>query len=105
METIIHKIRLLDIGHAPDFESWVLNTDYATCPDLPSVVRFDVHRTSSDPAAPYHYLEIIRVTGHAEFQEDMESPAFAGLEQAFSSMAEVVEEMEGTQLGTGYVAG
>lgn len=104
METIIHKIRLFDVSQASAFESWVQDTDYATCPSLPSVVRFDVHRASSDPAAPYHYIEVIKTTSRAEFQTDMATPAFAGLVQQFSRLAEVAEEIAGTQVGVGYAA-
>ncbi|WLQ13963.1 RedY protein [Hahella aquimaris] len=105
METIIHKIRLLDVAKADVFETWVQNVDYATCPDLHSVVRFDVHRASLDPAAPYHYLEVIKITDRAAFDADMATATFAGLVQAFSRMAEVVEELAGEQLGSGYAAG
>ncbi|ABC32684.1 RedY-like protein [Hahella chejuensis KCTC 2396] len=105
METIIHKIRLFDVAQADAFEFWVQNVDYATCPDLPSVVRFDVHRASLQANAPYHYVEVIKITDRAAFDADMETSTFAGLVQAFSRMAEVVEELAGEQLGSGYAAG
>jgi hypothetical protein len=40
MEVIVHKIRLLDVERAAAFEDWVLGTDYAACPELPSVREF-----------------------------------------------------------------
>ncbi|WP_027708640.1 RedY protein [Zooshikella ganghwensis] len=104
MDTIIHKIRLLDINKASDFERWVETTDYATCPDLPSVLQFDVHRVSQAPDASYHYVEIIKVTSHADFSNDMNTDVFAGLVSRFTSMAEVIEEVSGVQLGLGYRA-
>ncbi|MBU2711771.1 RedY protein [Zooshikella harenae] len=104
MDTIIHKIRLLDINKATDFEHWVETTDYATCPDLPSVLQFDVHRVSQAPDASYHYVEIIKVTNHTDFNNDMSTDVFAGLVSRFTSMAEVVEEVSGIQLGLGYRA-
>lgn len=104
METIVHKIRLRDVSMAPDFESWVQNTDYATCPQLPSVVAFAVHRVSTDPRAPFHYFEVIQVSSRDAFEKDMATSAFAGLVQAFTGMAEVVEEVAGTRLGAGYRA-
>ncbi len=102
MITIIHKIRLLEIAAAPAFETWVETTDYAACPDLPSVRMFDVHRVSLETIAPFHYIEVIRVDSREAFEEDMRSPVFAGLVADFSKMAEVVEEVEGEQLGAGY---
>jgi hypothetical protein len=104
METVIHKIRLLDAGKAAAFEDWVLNTDYATCPRLPSVRAFSVSRVSTDPGAPYHYVEVIQISSHAAFEADMRTPAFAGLVERFTTMAEVVEEIAGTRLGDGYRA-
>jgi hypothetical protein len=104
MEIIIHKIRLFDVGQASAFESWVQNTDYAACINLPSIVRFDVHQVAVAPSAPYHYIEVIKITSRAEFKADMQTPIFAGLEQKFSRMATVTEEIAGTQLGAGYVA-
>lgn len=104
MQSIVHKIRLLDIGHAQAFENWVLDTDYATCPELPSVRSFDVCRVSSAHDAPFHYIEVIKVSSNEAFKRDMDSASFARLVECFSTMAEVVEEVAGTQLGAGYRA-
>jgi hypothetical protein len=104
MVTIIHKIRLFDVADAVAFESWVQTIDYAACPELPSVRMFDVHRVSSVADAPFHYVEVIRVDSREAFEQDMRIPVFAGLVAAFSKMAEVVEEVQGEQLGSGYRA-
>ncbi|MBY6243033.1 hypothetical protein [Methylosinus sp. Sm6] len=104
MEIIIHKIRLLDVGRAPAFEEWVTTEDYAACPDLPSVRQFSVQRVSLDPAAPFHYFEVIAVTSMADFERDMALPAFCRLVDRFSAMAELAEEVIGTRLGAGYGA-
>lgn len=104
METIVHKIRLLDIAKAQDFETWVQTTDYAACPQLPSVRAFAVHRVSADPQAPFHYFEVIQVSDLAAFEKDMATPVFDSLVAAFTGMAEVVEEIGGTRLGAGYRA-
>jgi hypothetical protein len=105
MEVIVHKIRLLDVERAAAFEDWVLGTDYAACPELPSVREFSVQKVSDDPAAPFHYFETIAVTSGAEFERDMGALAFVSLVERFSTMAEVVEEIAGARLGDGYRAG
>ncbi|WP_330647131.1 MULTISPECIES: hypothetical protein [Thioclava] len=100
MHLIIHKIRLLAPEQAAAFEAWVLGTDYATCPQLPSVEAFSVQR--ADAGQGFDYFEVITVTSQAAFEADMASAAFASLVAAFSGMAEVVEELSGAQLGQGY---
>jgi hypothetical protein len=105
MQIIVHKIRLLDVKHAAAFEDWVLNTDYATCPQLPSVRQFSVQRVSDSPTAAFHYFEVITITSPAEFERDMDTPAFVSLVERFTTMAEVIEETAGTRLGDGYRAG
>ncbi|WP_425072722.1 hypothetical protein [Sagittula sp. S175] len=103
MKLIVHKIRLLDPTHRSAFEDWVVNTDYATCPDLPSVQAFSVQR--ADPGAGFDYFEVISVTSQEAFDADMRTAAFDGLVAAFSGMAEVAEELSGHRLGDGYRAG
>ncbi|PSM42624.1 RedY protein [Streptomyces dioscori] len=110
MTIIIHRIRLLD-GVAPDrFETWVRDVDYATCPELPSVLSFSVQRTAG-PAAEGHaaaeppvYVEIIEVSSLADFEHDMQSPPFQKLVSDFDQMAEVVSETVGDRIGDGYRA-
>lgn len=102
METIVHRIRLTDIGQYEAFERWVCETDYTACRQLPSVEGFDVHRVSLNPDADCHYVEIIRVSSQLDFERDMETRTFKGLERDFSTMAEVIEEIAGQQIGQGY---
>ncbi len=102
METIVHRIRLKDSGQHEAFERWVCERDYVACHDLPSVVGFDVHRVSLEPDADCHYMEIIRVSSQADFERDMATPTFKGLERDFSGMAEVIDEIAGHQIGPGY---
>jgi len=102
METIIHKIKLIDSSKAKDYEDWVKNSDYVTCPQLKSLLSFDVHKISDSPKAEFHYFEIIKIKSHDDFQKDIRTTAFAKLVEAFDSMAEVVEEFDGTQVGLGY---
>lgn len=101
MRLIIHKIRLLEPSFQEAFEDWVINTDYATCPHLPSVLAFSVQR--ADPGAGCDYFEVITVRSDADFQRDMNKAEFASLVARFSQMAEVVEEIGGLRLGAGYV--
>ncbi|KZL24603.1 MULTISPECIES: hypothetical protein [unclassified Pseudovibrio] len=100
MKLIVHKIRLLDQSLATRFEDWVINTDYPTCPKLPSVVGFSVQR--ADPGLDFDYYEVITVTSQNEFEKDMATKGFMALVEMFSEMAEVVEEIAGTRLGDGY---
>ncbi len=105
MKTIVHKIKLRDSSKGDIFEDWVTNSDYATCPEFPSLLSFDVQKVSARVDAPFHYFEIIRVSSKEAFEKDMESVAFKRLIQTFSDMAVIVEEIEGSQVGKGYLAG
>ncbi|MGW7270152.1 RedY protein [Streptomyces sp. NPDC054864] len=102
MEYIVHRIKLRPGVDPQHFEDWVRETDYATCPALPSVVTFSVQRASRDPEAPFHYFEIVGVTGRDAFERDMKLDAFHGLEEAFGAMAVVVDETVGERIGAGY---
>ncbi|SFQ37969.1 hypothetical protein K8Z49_16725 [Actinomadura madurae] len=103
MEIIVHTIALHPGADPAEFEAWVRDVDYATCPELPSVQAFDVVRVPGERAG--RYVEIIRVSSAAEFEKDMRTPAFQRLETAFSTMAAVTEETSGTRLDPGYVSG
>ena len=102
METIVHSICLHPGTDPADFERWVREVDYATCPELTSLRNFHVVRVSGDPAAPVHYFEVIEVTSQEAFAKDMETPAFAGLVSAFEGMASVVDWVAGERVGQGY---
>ncbi|WP_449475841.1 RedY protein [Streptomyces abikoensis] len=105
MDLIVHRIRLRPGITPVRFETWVRETDYATCPELPSVLSFSVQRVSGDPAAPVHFFEVIGVRSRAEFARDTTGPAFARLVAEFEEMAEVVDEVAGTRVEPGYRAG
>lgn len=100
--TIVHKIRLRPDASPEAFESWVKNSDYATCPDLPSLVSFAVHRIDAPADAPAHYFEIICIDSVEAFEKDMQTPQFGKLVEAFDKMAEVVEEITGERIEPGY---
>ncbi len=102
MKTIVHRIRLKP-GVTPErFEGWVVGSDYAAAPLLPSVAAFSVHRASAAPEAPFHYFEIIQVERLEDFERDTRTPTFAKLVEAFESMAEVVDEIAGERVDPGY---
>ncbi|MGW2596945.1 RedY protein [Streptomyces klenkii] len=104
MDLIVHRIRLRP-GITPGrFEKWVRETDYATCPELPSVLSFSVQRVSGDPSAPVHFFEVIGVRSRAEFERDTAGSAFARLVADFGEMAEVVDELAGVRVEPGYRA-
>lgn len=100
MPVIVDKIRLHDPKHEEDFVRWVTEVDYATCPDLPSVLRFEVVRAG--PGAGCDFFEIIHVESQAAFERDMQTPAFAGLVARFTEMASVVETLSGEGIAPGY---
>jgi len=102
MKTIVHKIRLKRGATPEQFERWVRESDYATCPRLASVAQFFVNRVSSDPEAPYHFIEVILIDSLEAFERDMATDAFKGLVAAFEKMAEVVEELAGDRIEPGY---
>ena len=102
MTTIIHRIRLRP-GTAPEtFERWVREQDYAACPRLPSLAAFAVHRVSTEPSAPFHYVEVITVDSAAAFERDMATDVFGELVRGFSRLAEVVDEVAGDVIAPGY---
>lgn len=102
MDIIVHRIRLHDGADPARFEAWVRDVDYATCPELPSVLAFSVQR--ADAGASFDFFEIIQVTSREEFERDMGTPAFAGLVADFEQMASVVEEFAGSRVEPGYNA-
>ena len=102
MITIVHKIRLKPGIDPERFERWVRDVDYAACPGIPSAVGFAVHRVATNPRAPYHYFEVIRIADAAAFERDMATPHFQRLVTDFEQMAEVVEEITGEKLEPGY---
>ncbi|MFW6695384.1 RedY protein [Streptomyces sp. MAR4 CNX-425] len=104
MDLIVHRIRLHAGVPSARFENWVRDTDYRTCPALPSVVAFTVQRVSADPDAPVHYFEVITVTGRAAFEADMATDAFRRLAADFGTMASVVDELGGERIEPGYAA-
>lgn len=102
METIVHRIRLRS-GVAPErFEAWVASVDYATCPELPSVLQFSVHRVSAEEDAMFHYFEVIVVCDQESFARDMRGSTFMRLADGFAGMAEVISEDIGTYIEPGY---
>ncbi|MEU2281091.1 RedY protein [Streptomyces sp. NPDC013178] len=104
MPLIIHRIRLRAQTDPARFEDWVRHVDYAACPELPSVLSFSVQRVSADPQAPFHYVEVVEVRSRVDFERDMGSEVFRGLAADFGTMAEVVDEVVGDRVGSGYRA-
>lgn len=102
MITIVHKIRLKPGIDHERFERWVREVDYAACPDIPSAYAFAVHRASTEPRAPFHYFEVIRIADRDAFERDMATPLFQSLVTAFDQMADVVEEIAGDKIEPGY---
>ncbi|PJE96357.1 RedY protein [Streptomyces carminius] len=108
MTTIVHRIRLHEGVDPADFEAWVRDTDYAACPELPSVLAFGVQRVvageSGGAAAPVHFFELIEVTSREEFERDMQKEVFRSLVTDFDKMAVVVDELVGERVEPGYRA-
>ena len=104
MDVIVHTIRLHSGVDPAQFESWVRDVDYASCPQLPSVVTFSVHRLTTDPAAAMHFVEVIGVRDRKAFAEDMRTEVFRGLVAGFDRLATVVDELAGERIEPGYAA-
>ncbi|MFF9898100.1 RedY protein [Streptomyces longispororuber] len=105
MTFIVHRIRLHDGVEPERFESWVREVDYATCPELPSVLAFAVQRLApATGGGPAEYYEVVEVTGRADFERDMRSEPFRRLVADFEKMASVVAEWSGERVGPGYRA-
>lgn len=103
MKVIVHRIRLKP-GVSPEtFERWVKERDYATCPDLPSLSQFAVHRVSTAPSAAFHYFEVICVASMEALERDMATPHFHALVEAFEKMASVVDEISGDRIEPGFL--
>ncbi|MEV0766190.1 hypothetical protein [Nocardia sp. NPDC050435] len=98
MDIIVHLVCLHPDTDAGEFETWVREVDYRTCPKLPSVHSFSVQRTER----PGHYFEIIQVTSTADFENDMQTAEFKGLAAAFDAMARVTNGYAGERLEPGY---
>lgn len=56
------------------------------------------------PGQPGEYFEIIVIHSEAEFDRDMRSPVFQGLEHAFEELAAVVDDLAGERIEPGYRA-
>lgn len=100
MDIIFDKIRLRGPEHVQAFEEWVREVDYASCRELPSVLRFQMVRAA--PGADCDYFEIVHVRSIAAFEADMRTPTFQGLVQAFTQLAEVTASFSGSLLPPGF---
>jgi hypothetical protein len=100
MDVIVHRIALRAGVTTEEFEAWVRTVDYASCPQLHSVLQFSVQRVD----AAGIYFELIAVRSRAEFERDMSTPAFGRLVDGFSALATVVGEIAGSRIEPGYLA-
>jgi REDY-like protein HapK len=101
MHTLIHRIRLRDGVDPARFEAWVREVDYRSCPQLPSVRAFSIHRVAAQEG---EYFEVIDIESHEAFERDMRSAAFRRLEAGFGELAAVVDDLAGERLEPGYRA-
>lgn len=99
MTALVHRIQLRPGVPAERFESWVREVDYASCPLLPSVLAFSVHRVAGRPG---EYFEVITVDSLASFERDVAGPVFADLERGFAELATVLDELAGETIAPGY---
>lgn len=101
MYTVIHRIRLHTGIDPARFEAWVRDVDYRSCPRLPSVRAFSVHRLPGEHA---EYFEVINADSDEAFARDTRTAAFRRLEEGFGEFAAVVSELAGERLEPGYRA-
>lgn len=96
---ISHDISLHPDTDPEEFERFVRDVDYPTCPAFRSLLAFTVVR---DPKGPGLYRELIFTTGSDAFAKDMESKEFRDLEKRFSALATVTSETVEEVVGEGY---
>ncbi len=74
------------------YEDWARSTDMPSVRALPSVTHFRVYRTAGlfglDQPAPYHYAEIIDITGLDAFTADVSTAAVQKVAQKFQQFAD-----------------
>lgn len=99
MTVLVHRIQLRPDVAPERFERWVREVDYASCPLLPSVLAFSVHRVAGRAS---EYFEVITVDSLASFERDVTGPVFAELERGFAELATVLDELVGERIAHGY---
>lgn len=75
-----------------DYETWARTRDIPGVNALSSVTSFTVHRATglfgSDAASPYHYIEIIDITGMDPFVAEISTPEFQAMAAPFQDYAD-----------------
>ena len=92
MQTLIVLFRLKPGTDVGAYEAWARSTDLPIVRQLPSVAAFEVLRTSglvgSDAAAPYDYVEIIRIRDLAGFGGDVATDTMRRVAGEFRQFAD-----------------
>ena len=98
---ISHEISLHAGVDPEEFERFVQEQDYPTCPAFRSLLAFTV---VGDAEVPGLYREFILVTDAEAFARDMDSKEFRRLEEKFGALAAVTSETVEDVVGLGYRA-
>ena len=92
MSNLIVLFSLKDQSQREAYEEWARNTDLPTVTALPSVDTFKVHRVAglfgTDEAAPYQYVEIIKINSIDQFGADVATDTMAAVAGEFREFAD-----------------
>lgn len=92
MTTLIVLFNLKPDADVQAYETWAKTTDLPIVRKLPSIVSFNVYRSSgvlgSDADAPYQYVEVLEVTDMEQFGADVGTDVMAKVAGEFRSFAD-----------------
>jgi hypothetical protein len=92
MTTIVVLFNLKPGVDKSAYERWAETTDIPTVQGLSSISSFAVHRSvgllGSDRAAPYQYIEMIKVADMAQFGADVATETMQRVAAEFQSFAD-----------------
>ncbi len=92
MTTLIVLFNLKSGASRNDYESWVRDTDLPLVRSLPSVREFQSYRThglfGSAAAAPYQYVEVLRLESLDALVADLASPTMQRVAAEFQKFAD-----------------
>lgn len=103
MSVVIVLFNLKPGVSVEQYEHWAKTTDLPIVNALPAVERFEILRSqgllSGEGAAPYQYVEILRLTSVAALKQDMAAtPVMADVARQFREFADAPVFIVSTQL-------
>jgi hypothetical protein len=90
MTTLVVLFNLKDSAAVAKYEAWARAVDLPTAGSLKSVEQFEVLRTQGllgGGAAPYQYVEILRINDMRQFGSDIATPEMQKVASQFQAFA------------------